>query len=306
MKTRLKVSGRRVLSLRAFGQDSLKSASTPTGKRISLCVLGLMLVLCLCGAVPKANAVIFVNQGYGTCLDASGGYLKTFVDGGTCNATFAQQWNFEGHELQGIGSNNTTGANCVWATGGVGSAVLIAPCNGGQSGWNNEWYLAGGHIYNYINDALCMDLSGGPGTQVRLENCTGSASQTWSANAIVFVNQGYGTCLDASGGYLKTFADGGTCNATFAQQWNFAGYELQGIGSNNTTGANCVWATGGVGSAVLIAPCNSGQSGWNNLWTYENGYIVNYGLCMDLSGGPGTQVRLENCTGSASQTWSPR
>src|SRR5579863_2093018 len=102
MKTLLKVSGRRVLSLRVFGQDSLKSASTPTSKRISPCVLGLMLVLCLCGAVPKANAVIFVNQGYGTCLDASGGYLKTFVDGGTCNATFAQQWNFAGYELQGI------------------------------------------------------------------------------------------------------------------------------------------------------------------------------------------------------------
>jgi hypothetical protein len=125
---------------------------------------------------------VFFNQDYGTCLDASGAALKTFINGGACNATFAQQWDLEGFQIQGIGSNATTGYTCIWATGGINSGVVTAPCKSGKAGWSNRWYLYNGSFINADN-GLCMDLEGGPATPITLQNCTGATNQLWSARS---------------------------------------------------------------------------------------------------------------------------
>ena len=171
-----------LVSKQSAERANLKSTPYPTSRRLPSCIFGLMLALCLCGAVPKANAIVFVNQGYGTCLDARDAYDKTGtpLDGAACNATFAQQWNFEGLEIQGIGSTKNAGYICVWATGEAGSGVVVAPCTYSKTGWNNQWYFHNNHVIN-VNNGLCIDVEGGPTTLVTLETCNGESTQAWAA-----------------------------------------------------------------------------------------------------------------------------
>jgi hypothetical protein len=142
--------------------------------------MGLMLAVCLFANAPKAHAVAFVNSDK-YCLDVLDGQAVAGqpVDNATCNATFSQQWNFEGTVIEGLGSANTPGYNCVWATGGAGSGIVLAPCDGGQSGWTSTWYYSDYQIINSTN-GLCITVAGKAGTQTKLEKCSGAATQAWS------------------------------------------------------------------------------------------------------------------------------
>jgi hypothetical protein len=125
---------------------------------------------------------VFVNQDFGTCLDADGASDKTGnpLNGAACNATFAQQWNFEGLEIQGIGSTSNTGYICVWATGAAGSGVVTAPCKYSKAGWNNQWHFNNNQIIN-LSNGLCIDVEGAARTLVTLETCNGESTQAWAA-----------------------------------------------------------------------------------------------------------------------------
>jgi hypothetical protein len=142
----------------------------------------LTLAICLCGSAPKANAAAFVNlKTDQICLDVLDGQNVPGqpIDGATCNSTFSQQWNFEGTVIEGLGSANNPGYNCVWATGGAGSGIVIAPCGAGQTGWTDTWYYYNYQIINTTND-LCITVEGKSGTQTELQKCTGASSQSWS------------------------------------------------------------------------------------------------------------------------------
>jgi hypothetical protein len=143
---------------------------------------GLMIAICFCGAASKANAATFVNlKTDQICLDVLDGQNVPGqpIDGATCNSTFSQSWNFEGTSIEGLGSANNPGYNCVWATGGANSGIVLAPCSGGQTGWTNGWYYDDYLIINTSN-GLCITVKGNSGTQTELEKCTGAASQQWS------------------------------------------------------------------------------------------------------------------------------
>jgi len=148
----------------------------------TLCLLAIFSV---CSAVPKADAALFVRDSktsfQGPCLDVFGA-IDTFgtpVENYICNGTVAQQWNFEGLQIQGTGSNGSTGFNCLWSTGGIGSPVVLAPCGYTHTGWSNQWYYYNYSIYNLLN-GLCLDGNGPPATQATLQKCNGTPAQTWS------------------------------------------------------------------------------------------------------------------------------
>jgi hypothetical protein len=154
---------------------------TSTITKSTSLLFGFILSISLCAA-PKANAASFVNlKTDQICLDVLDGQDQSGqpIDGATCNATFSQQWNFEGNVIEGLGSANNPGYNCVWATGGNGSGIVIAPCSGGQSGWTDNWYYSDYQIINSSN-GLCITVKGPSGTQTELETCTGKSNQAWS------------------------------------------------------------------------------------------------------------------------------
>jgi hypothetical protein len=140
----------------------------------------------LCSMIPQAEAAVVVRDSttsvQGPCLDvrnaadAPGTPIQTY----TCNATFAQLWNFEGLQIQGIGSNAGTGFNCVWAIGlGVGSVIVLAPCADSVQSWSKKWYYFNHQIVNY-DTRLCLDGRGVLGTQATLQTCNGKPYQTWA------------------------------------------------------------------------------------------------------------------------------
>ncbi len=89
-------------------------------------MLTLFTVFCFANATPRINAAVLVRDTpetvTGPCLDArnAADTPGTPIDNYDCNATFSQQWNFEGFQIQGLGTTYSSGANCVWATGGNG------------------------------------------------------------------------------------------------------------------------------------------------------------------------------------------
>jgi hypothetical protein len=156
--------------------------------RAGFAVASLLTILCLGAAAPKANAELIVRDVTvsvtGPCLDVRNADDAAFtpIDNYNCNATISQQWNFEGLQIEGIGSNNTTGLNCVWAEGTtIGSGIVLAPCSyAAPSSWTKSWYYYNHQIVSWWNSYLCLDGSGSPGTQATLQSCNSSAAQAWA------------------------------------------------------------------------------------------------------------------------------
>jgi hypothetical protein len=133
---------------------------------------------------PGAHAASFVNAPVGTtntgpCLDVRGANISSgtgIVQTYTCNATFAQQWNFDVFTIQGLGST-ASGNKCldVFARGTAdGTPVDITSCNGTPA---QTWVYSGGRVIN-TNSNKC--LTAGPlGTQVTIRTYNGTASQLW-------------------------------------------------------------------------------------------------------------------------------
>jgi hypothetical protein len=142
----------------------------------------------LCSLTPSANAAVFVRDSrtsvQGPCLDVRGAATTpgTPIQNYTCNAGVAQQWFFEGLQIVGIGSNGTTGFNCVWTYGfpAVGTPIVLAPCSAAPAEFSDSrWYYLNNQIVNYYS-GLCLDGSGVIGTRATLHACNGSPAQTWA------------------------------------------------------------------------------------------------------------------------------
>lgn len=147
-------------------------------------------LLCSLLSVPflgfsSAHAASFVNAtagNTGPCLEVLNANISSgtgAVDAYTCNGTFAQQWNFEGVIVQGLGTTSS-GAYCldVFANGTAnGTAVDYTHCNGTTA---QQWY--------YVNHALvashankCLDVgTGSVPLPAVINTCNGSAGQIWS------------------------------------------------------------------------------------------------------------------------------
>jgi Ricin-type beta-trefoil lectin domain len=97
-----------------------------------------------------------------------------------------------------------------------------------------------------------------------------------------------------------------TCNATFAQQWNFDVFTIQGLGST-ASGNKCldVFARGTAdGTPVDITSCNGTPA---QTWVYSGGRVINTNSNKCLTAGPlGTQVTIRTYNGTASQLWLVR
>ena len=102
-----------------------------------------------------------------------------------------------------------------------------------------------------------------------------------------------------------------TCSGGPEDQWNFVNGQLQGIGTANGS-SMCLDVFGQgttAGTPVDLWPCN-GQE--NQQWQIQGGSIfsVQSGMCLDSSGGPsvggGTQLIINPCSTSASQSWIVR
>jgi len=130
---------------------------------------------------PSAHAATFVNATVGNtgpCLEVRGANISTgIVQAFTCNGTFAQQWNFEGSVIQGLGSTSS-GAKCldVLANGTAnGTRVDITSCNGTTA---QSWTYSGGRLIG-THSGKCL-TAGALGTQVTIQTCNGTAGQFWS------------------------------------------------------------------------------------------------------------------------------
>jgi len=161
--------------------------------RFSAMALALAVLMgILCSLTPSANAAVFVRDSrtssVGPCLDAHGAAASagTPIQNWTCNAGVAQHWLFEGLQIVGIGSNATTGFNCIWTTRypAVGVAVVLAPCTDPPGEFaENRWVYSNNQIQTYISVngyRLCIDASGVIGTSATLQSCNGTPGQTWA------------------------------------------------------------------------------------------------------------------------------
>ncbi len=139
--------------------------------------LGLFLATFL--AFSSAQAALFVNAQTGGCLDDRGAVTtdRNPLWAFPCNATFAQQWNWEGLAIQGIGTS-AAGGKCV-DVNGAGTAdftvVQLFTCNGTRA---QTWRYLNGQVIN-TNSRKCLDANGGQPNQLVIRTCNGSLSQRW-------------------------------------------------------------------------------------------------------------------------------
>jgi hypothetical protein len=134
-------------------------------------------------------------------------------------------------------------------------------------------------------------------------------ASTAHAAGAMFVSE-TGACLDVRGGSTanRTPVQAFRCNATFAQQWNFDGTTIRGIGTTNHF-AMCVAVSGGGiadGTPVLMTFCNSSTA---QLWVYDHGHLVNFAShkCLDIQalGRDGTPATIQPCNAFArGQFWT--
>ena len=144
-------------------------------------------LLCSLFSVPflgfsPAHAAVFTN-GNGvssTCLDDRGGLTGNLnpIQSFPCNVTFAQEWNFVGLAIQGIGTTGA-GGKCVDVTGGgtaTGTLVELFPCNGTGA---QQWEYINGFLLN-LRSNKCLDVgNGAAGTQATIHVCAFTAGQRW-------------------------------------------------------------------------------------------------------------------------------
>jgi hypothetical protein len=111
-------------------------------------------------------------------------------------------------------------------------------------------------------------------------------------------------CADVRGGSLAngTPVDAFNCTAAPNQQFEFNGKTIYALGGQTCLDVASPNSMPTAGTLVDSFPCNGGP---NQQWTYSNGEIINAsGLCLDAtSGGPGKQLVVNTCDGSANQQW---
>jgi Ricin-type beta-trefoil lectin domain len=127
--------------------------------------------------------------------------------------------------------------------------------------------------------------------------------------AVVSVGGGFGppfggfTCADVDGGNITpgTKVQAWDCLAGPNQQFEFYGPTIYTLGGQRCL--DVVGAGTAPGTNVWSYTCNGTVA---QQWTYDNGQIryPHGGLCLDAGNlGNGTQLHVNTCNGSNSQTW---
>ena len=127
--------------------------------------------------------------------------------------------------------------------------------------------------------------------------------------AVVSVGGGFGppfggfTCGDVAGGNIAsgTKVQAWDCLAGPNQQFEFYGPTIYTLGGQRCL--DVVGAGTAPGTNVWSYTCNGTVA---QQWTYDNGQIryPHGGLCLDAGNmGNGTQLHVNTCNGSNSQTW---
>ena len=252
----------------------------------------------LAGSASRPTGTIYSGVP-GMCLDDFGdsGTADTKADVFGCNPTTAQQWNVNNGQLAINGL-------CLDIVGGgtsSGTLVDVWHCTGAA---NQVWTVQNGTLVNPVS-GLCLADPGSSttnGTQLDIEDCNGAANQQWRVPSEGPIVSGIaGECLDAFGGASanRTVVDSYGCNETAAQQWTITNNTL-------TFDGKCLDITGGGtanGTLVELFTCSGGG---NQIWTPVNGTLVNpaSGRCLDVPGGAGVQLDIEDCSGGSNQKWT--
>jgi Ricin-type beta-trefoil lectin domain len=92
------------------------------------------------------------------------------------------------------------------------------------------------------------------------------------------------------------------CTAGPNQQFEFSGKTIYALGGQTCLDVASPNSMPTAGTLVDSYPCNGGP---NQQWTYKAGEIINAsGLCLAATtGGNGTQLIVNTCSGAASQQW---
>jgi hypothetical protein len=156
----------------------------------------LLAVACLSLAAPLAEAQIstsvwynVVNKGNGKCVDARSAATAngTAVQQYACNATNAQQWQFQATSSGYYRVGNRSAANQVWDVSGVSAAdggkIHLWAYGGGN---NQQWLpqVESGGTYRFVSrhSGKCLDVPGASasdGVQLQQWACNGSAAQSF-------------------------------------------------------------------------------------------------------------------------------
>ncbi|WP_194893200.1 ricin-type beta-trefoil lectin domain protein [Catenulispora pinisilvae] len=291
------------LAVQAAIPDSNSTAAFPTGSwrylryqadpsataQVSELVIG-----------PPGQQIRLASAGWCTDDRGGAGQSQDPIQAYACNGTGAQAWT-----ALPDGTIRATG-RCLDVQGGQtgdGTLVQLYDCdNTGAQSWKAQ---SNGELLNpQSGRCLTNPANGGSGTQLDIEDCNGGADQTWTLRASVGPATGLnGLCLDDR---FSNSADDNpvqayTCNTSFAQQWNLSSKTLRAFGK-------CLDITlGGTASGTPVDLYRCNQTG-AQLWEPQpNGELLNpqSGRCLTDpgSGGSGTQLDVEDCSGAADQVW---
>jgi len=138
--------------------------------RLVACASALVLApLCLPGEA-KAE-VLLSSHVAGQCMDMKNGTEAIIW---SCHGGSNQDFRFR----SGNYGELLVGGKCLTSTGGAGSGLVAAQCNGSRS---QKWIVTNGALRN--EEGWCADIErgGAQGSRVIAWQCSGASNQRWSA-----------------------------------------------------------------------------------------------------------------------------
>lgn len=300
--------------------NPFRGSTTPSTAKLAATVL--LLGLCGTGAhatVANGTAGTLTLANTNLCIQAGAANGNITVQTCTSGRT-AQNWQMRpgGDWLEFVSASSSQCMDISGASKTSGTPVLGWNCHGGS---NQRYVLRaqnGGHAIVASYSGMCLaPASAASGANVVERDCDGSAAQTWSLAAGMWMNAPEnsafdGQCMDV---YGASTADGSAiiqwaCHGGTNQAWQLrpqvdGSYEwrVQHSGKCLTASSN------GNGSALTQATCNSstGQrfapraQGQGYAWVGQAS-----GLCLSVEGSStqnGARIVQQTCDGSLAQTW---
>lgn len=129
-----------------------------------------MILVPACLPLAAQAEVLLSSHVAGQCLDMKGGTEAIIW---SCHGAGNQDFRFR----SGSYGELLVGGKCLASSGGAGSGLVAADCNGSRA---QKWVVTNGALRN--EEGWCADIerAGGQGTRVIAWHCSGSSNQRWS------------------------------------------------------------------------------------------------------------------------------